>query len=79
EVVPALAREIGAGAVFWNRRYGGPERTVDAAIKEELRADGVEVASFAGSLLYEPWTVRTGAGTPYGVFTPFWNACRQLP
>ena len=42
EVVPALAREIGAGAVFWNRRYGGPERTVDAAIKEELRADGVE-------------------------------------
>lgn len=23
--------------------------------------------------------MRTGAGTAYGVFTPFWNACRQLP
>ncbi|WP_454137075.1 cryptochrome/photolyase family protein [Microbacterium paulum] len=79
DVLPALVGETGAGAVFWNRRYGGPEREIDAGIKDGLRGDGVEVASFAGSLLYEPWTVRTGAGTPYGVFTPFWNACRQLP
>ncbi len=79
DVIPALVAETGAGAVFWNRRYGGPERTVDAGIKEALRAGGVEVASFAGSLLFEPWTVRTGADDPYSVFTPFWNACRQLP
>ena len=79
DVLPALVGETGAGAVFWNRRYGGPEREIDAGIKDGLRGDGVEVTSFAGSLLYEPWTVRTGAGTPYGVFTPFWNACRQLP
>ena len=23
--------------------------------------------------------IKTGAGTPYAVFTPFWNACRSLP
>ena len=71
--------ETGAGAVYWNRRYGGPERTVDSGIKASLRADGVEVASFAASLLHEPWTVTTGSGTHYSVFTPFWRACLALP
>jgi len=79
DVVPALVAETGAGAVFWNRRYSAPERAVDAGLKEPLRADGLEVSSFAASLLFEPWTVRTGAGTPYGVFTPFWKACQHLP
>lgn len=79
EVVPALAAEVGAGAVFWNRRYSAPEREVDAGLKQSLRAAGRQVESFAASLLFEPWTVRTGAGTPYGVFTPFWRACQQLP
>ncbi len=79
EVIPRLAADVGAGAVFWNLRYSAPERAVDAGLKESLRADGHEVSSFAASLLFEPWTVRTGAGTPYGVFTPFWRACQQLP
>lgn len=78
-VVSDLADEIDAGAVFWNRRYGGPERTLDAGIKTALRAAGVEVASFAGSLLHEPWTVTTGSGTHYSVYTPFWRACLALP
>ncbi|QNA92686.1 MULTISPECIES: deoxyribodipyrimidine photo-lyase [unclassified Microbacterium] len=78
-VIPELAAQVGAGAVFWNRRYGGPEREVDAALKATLRARGVEVASFAGSLLHEPWTVTTGSGTHYSVFTPFWRACQSLP
>lgn len=73
--VSKLADELGAGAVFWNRRYGGPQRIVDAALKVSLRATGIEVQSFQGSLLHEPWTVTTGAGTPFKVFTPFWKAC----
>jgi deoxyribodipyrimidine photo-lyase len=78
-IVRQLVTDAGAGAVFWNRRYGGPERAVDAGIKSALREDGVTVASFAGSLLHEPWTVTTGSGTHYSVFTPFWRACRALP
>jgi deoxyribodipyrimidine photo-lyase len=78
-VVRTLVEEMDAGAVFWNRRYGGAEREIDAALKTALRADGVEVTSFAGSLLFEPWTVKTGTGTHYSVFTPFWRACRALP
>jgi deoxyribodipyrimidine photo-lyase len=76
DVLPALVRETGATAVFWNRRYGAA-RHVDAALKEHLRADGVEVQSFQANLLFEPWTVTTGQGGPYRVFTPFWRAARE--
>ena len=79
EQVRRVVADTSADAVFWNRRYGGAERAVDAALKSGLRDDDVIVESFGASLLYEPWTVSTGAGTPYSVFTPFWRACRNLP
>jgi deoxyribodipyrimidine photo-lyase len=78
-VVREAVADAGATAVFWNRRYGGPEREIDTGLKAALRDDGVEVASFAASILFEPWTVTTGAGTHFSVFTPFWRACRALP
>ncbi|WP_336640323.1 cryptochrome/photolyase family protein [Microbacterium sp. USHLN272] len=78
-VIPQVVADTDAGAVFWNRRYGRPERDIDAELKTALRNDGVEVVSFAGSLLHEPWTVTTGAGTHFSVFTPFWRACLSLP
>lgn len=77
--VRGVVQDAAAGAVFWNRRYGLPEREIDADLKSSLRADGVEVASFAAGLLFEPWTVTTGAGTHFSVFTPFWRACQQQP
>jgi deoxyribodipyrimidine photo-lyase len=78
EVLPALVREVNADAVFWNRRYGA-SRELDARLKERLRADGLEVHSFAANLLVEPWTVTTNAGDPYRVFTPFWRAAQERP
>jgi deoxyribodipyrimidine photo-lyase len=78
-VIPSLVAETDAGAVYWNRRYGGAERRIDAALKASLRDEGLTVESFAASLLHEPWTVTTGAGSHYSVFTPFWRACLALP
>lgn len=78
-VVREMVQDAGASAVFWNRRYGGPSRQIDAKVKTALRDDGIEATSFAASLLYEPWTVQTGSGTPYSVYTPFWRACLALP
>ena len=78
-IVREVVADADAGAVYWNRRYGGAERDVDAALKTALRESGVEATSFAGSLLHEPWTVTTGAGTHFSVFTPFWRACLALP
>ncbi|MFF3601996.1 deoxyribodipyrimidine photo-lyase, partial [Kitasatospora indigofera] len=79
EVIAGLAAESGATSVFWNRRYGLAERSVDAALKSELRASGLAVQSFAASLLFEPWTITTGAGAPYAVFTPYWRRIGSLP
>ncbi|MGV8969772.1 MAG: cryptochrome/photolyase family protein [Microbacteriaceae bacterium] len=74
--IPRLVAETGAGAVFWNRRYAA-SRTIDAALKILLREQGLEVQSFQANLLFEPWTVTTGEGNPYRVFTPFWRACNE--
>ncbi|MFN4185427.1 MAG: cryptochrome/photolyase family protein [Hyphomonas sp.] len=73
-IIPALAEETGADAVFWNRRYGMPERDTDAVIKKTLKGSGVDCQSFNGRLLVEPWELKTGAGGWYKVFTPYWRA-----
>ncbi len=73
EVVQELTTTPGAGALYWNRRYGAAERTVDAGIKAWAREAGLHVSSFQASLLHEPWNVTTKTGGQYKVFTPFWR------
>ncbi|BAS09885.1 cryptochrome-1 [Arthrobacter sp. Hiyo4] len=74
-VIRDLAAETGAKHVLWNRRYGGPERSLDADIKAWAAENGIQAASFQANLLFEPWTITTGSGGPYKVFTPYWRAC----
>jgi deoxyribodipyrimidine photo-lyase len=76
--VLALARETGAGAVFWNRRYAGAEIEQDKEAKAALAEAEIDAESFNGSLVREPWEVKTKTGGPYRVYTPFWNALRAL-
>ena len=45
-------------------------------MKTALRADGRIAESHAGHLLHEPWTVETGTGGFYRVYTPYWKAVR---
>jgi deoxyribodipyrimidine photo-lyase len=79
---PALATlrdligETGATTVVWNRLYVADERARDTEVKEALRGDGIEARSFNGHVLFEPWTVETGAGGFYKVYTPFWKSVR---
>lgn len=74
-VIRDLIAETNASAIFWNRRYGGAERELDSSIKNFAKMSGLTAQSFQASLLFEPWTVRTGSDTPYTVFTPFWKSC----
>lgn len=76
EVLDEIIEQTGAEAVFWNRRYYKPDRDRDAAIKSDLTERGLEVESFKGNLLVEPWEVETKSGHPYRVFTPFWRAAK---
>ena len=75
EAIRNLAHQTNASHVFWNRRYAQPERTIDAAIKDWAGENGIQASSFQANLLFEPWTIRTGAGGPYKVYSPFWRAC----
>jgi deoxyribodipyrimidine photo-lyase len=78
-VIPALAAELGARAVHWNRLYEPAAIARDKALKTALRADGREAVSHNAALLFEPWTISTGTGGPYKVFTPFAKTCRSAP
>lgn len=69
-----LVAETGAEAVFWNRKYEPATQPRDAALKKALRERGLQVESFKGVLLFEPWDLATQQGNPYKVFTPFWRA-----
>ncbi|WP_293868062.1 deoxyribodipyrimidine photo-lyase [uncultured Alsobacter sp.] len=74
EVVGSLLGEMSFSAVLWNRRYEAAAITVDTAVKTMVRAAGLRADSFNASLLYEPWAVRSKAGDPMKVFSPFWRA-----
>lgn len=76
KTVAAVRAEAAAGSVFWNRRYAGEQIETDKAIKQALAADNVDVRTFNGSLLREPWETETKSGGPYKVYTPFWNSLR---
>ena len=76
DVLRALVSETGAREVHWNRLYDPAARGRDEDVKAALKTDGVAAHSHAGHVLFEPWTVETGTGGFYRVYTPFWKAVR---
>ena len=77
EALRALIRDTGADTVVWNRLYVADERARDTAVKAALKEDGIDARSCDGHVLFEPWTVETGTGGFYRVYTPFWKAVRD--
>lgn len=75
EALQAIAAETGAKTITWNRRYEPTVIERDSHIKTALKAQGLTVSTFNGTLLHEPWEVATREDKPYQVFTPYWRAC----
>ena len=76
DVLTGLVAETGATGVWWSRLYDPESVARDTGVKASLKAAGHEARSFNGHLLFEPWTVSTGQGGFYRVYTPFWRAVR---
>ncbi|NOE26171.1 deoxyribodipyrimidine photo-lyase [Ruegeria sp. HKCCD6157] len=74
EQVQQVMAETGATSVFWSRAYDPASIERDKTIKSVLTKVGVTAKSFAGHLLFEPWTVATKTGNPFRVYTPMWRA-----
>jgi deoxyribodipyrimidine photo-lyase len=78
-VLAELARDSGASELHWNRLYDPATIARDKAVKAWATDAGIAAHSHNGSLLVEPWSLQTGQGNPYRVFTPFHKACLALP
>lgn len=77
DVLRQLVMETGADAVMWGRLTDGTALARDKIVKAALRDDGIIVESHDGFTLLDPWSVKTGAGGAYKVYTPFWRAVTQ--
>jgi len=75
DVLTDIADRYPVDAVYWNRCYEPWQTVRDTKIKEVLKARGIRVKSFNGSLLREPWENVKQDGSPYRVFTQFYRKC----
>jgi deoxyribodipyrimidine photo-lyase len=74
EIVPALAREIGARTVLASRDVTPAARRRDRAVASALATEERLLRLRRGLLLDEPEAFSGSAGAGYTVFSPFWRA-----
>jgi len=74
EEIPKLCRELGAEAVFCNRRYEPYALARDGRIMKQLETQGVPLRIFKDAVIWEDRELLTKAGEPYTVFTPYARA-----
>jgi deoxyribodipyrimidine photo-lyase len=78
--LPTLARELRAGSVHFSVDAGPFARARDHRVREAMRRAGLEVCSYPGMFVADrPAAIRTGAGGPYTVFTPYLRSWLQSP
>ena len=78
DCIESVASDLGAAAVYWNRRYDRQSIETDKKAKEKFKSADIAVTSFSGTLLREPWEVRTQQDNWYKVYTPFWKALQKM-
>lgn len=80
QVLPSLAKELDAGRVFWTSDVSAFAARRDQTVSRELERHRVEVQTLPGLFaLDDPAALRTSAGDPYQVFTPFHRAWLSAP
>ncbi|OCR00116.1 deoxyribodipyrimidine photolyase [Oscillatoriales cyanobacterium USR001] len=77
--ISKLAIALDAKAVFWNLDVEPYSIERDRIVSTALQAIGIKVATFWDQLLHTPDEIRTGTGTIYTVYTPFWKNWNSKP
>ncbi|MGF1495850.1 MAG: FAD-binding domain-containing protein [Elainellaceae cyanobacterium] len=77
--IPALADALKATAVYWNWDVEPYAQHRDEAVCTALKELGIQVHNSWDQLLHAPGEVRTGSGSPYTVYTPFWRNWNRQP
>lgn len=74
EEIPRLATRLKVAAVYANRDYEPQSVARDHEVAHALAAAGIAFHTRKDQVVFELDEVRTGAGAPYSVFTPYKNA-----
>ncbi|HYH93330.1 MAG TPA: deoxyribodipyrimidine photo-lyase [Candidatus Saccharimonadales bacterium] len=77
-LVPALASEAGASAVYVSRDPSPYGRDRDRVVADRLSETGIAFRPKRGVLIHEPDEVLTADGTPFTVYSPFRRAWERL-
>ncbi len=77
DVVPRLAADIGADAVFVTRDYTPYGRRRDQQVIDGLMSGDRSLVGVGSPYAVAPGTVAKADGQPYAVFTPFSKVWRQ--
>ncbi|KZL49295.1 deoxyribodipyrimidine photolyase [Nodularia spumigena CENA596] len=78
--IPALAKALNAKAVFWNWDVEPYSQTRDRAIIDILKSNSIEfLHENWDQILHAPDEIRTGAKSPYTVYSPFWKNWSSKP
>ena len=73
KILENIIKENQVNTVLWNRCYEPWRIDSDKTIKQKLKDSQINVKSFNGSLLWEPWDILKSDSTPYKVFTPYYK------
>lgn len=79
EELMALVREIGAGAIYFNRDPDPFGRDVEEKLFQAGRELGIEIVACKDVCIHERVEVLNGSGDPFRVFTPYSKAWAKLP
>lgn len=77
--LPKLCREIGAEAVFCNRRYEPYADARDGRVFNALNGAGIGFEVFKDAVIWEEREILTKAEKPFTVFTPYSKAWKAKP
>jgi deoxyribodipyrimidine photo-lyase len=75
-LLPTLARELAADAVYCSLEHTPYARRRDAAVERALRADGRALRALPGVYLSDFDELRNTAGEPFRVYSPFARAAK---
>lgn len=73
EILVKLVKQHNIDAVFMNRCFEPWQDRADARIIRELAKENVQVNISNASMLWQPEDITKGDGSPYKVFTAFYN------
>ncbi|WP_137148135.1 deoxyribodipyrimidine photo-lyase [Mycolicibacterium sp. CR10] len=74
--IPALAKAVGATSVHVSQDFSPFGSRRDEQVRAAL-GDGIELVATGSPYLVSPGRVSKGDGTPYKVFTPYFDAWRK--